>query len=104
MVNIFCFILGYAVCFASLWKLLTDLRADNQKLINEWSIRTGGRPVYREPKPEALPLQQANMGEFSLMTPTMAEMEAEGRAEEFDMPPAMSEADLKHLRKARLIQ
>src|SRR5438046_2057367 len=82
-----------------------ELREDNRKLINEWSVRTGGRLVFK-PEPKQVPISSnGDRGEFAILTPSMAEAEAMSRAEaEQNGHSDLSEADLEHLYRNGVIK
>lgn len=85
------------------WLERRESREDYRKIINEWSIRTGGRIVYKPPanndkvgEPEPSP----DRGEFQIITPSMAEEEA------FDLEHGngeMSQDDLEHLQRTGVL-
>jgi len=83
-----------------------ELREDNRKLINEFSVRTGGRLIYK-PQPKAQPpnISTGDRGEFAIMTPSMAEADAMSQAEaEQNGHSDLSPADIEHLIKMGVIK
>ena len=100
------FLLGYGVCYLSFYRPYCELRDDNHNLINEWSIRTGGRTVFKPEKPKTNGNHDIQMdrGEFAIFTPSMAEAEAMESDERENDLPQMSEADFAHLKKTGVIR
>ncbi len=100
---IVCIFLGGLLVLAYLER--RELREDNQKLINEWSIRTGGRLVYKPEKKETPNIPNGDRGEFAIMTPSMAEAEAMSEAEAGQNGHSeLSSADIEHLRAIGVIK
>ena len=109
MILIF-FITGFVLCYLVLWperqeklKVVAELRDDFRKLLNEFSVRTGGRKIYVPEKVRSTTPnehQESPRGEFAIMTPSMAEE----MVEEYDDTPQMSEADMEYLRQKGMIQ
>jgi hypothetical protein len=86
------------------WVAYWFLRRDYIHVLNEFSIRTGGRKVYREqPKEQNRPDIQVDRTDFCLMTPSMAEADAEAEDEKYK-GPVMTQADMEHLRRQGIIQ
>lgn len=83
-----------------------ELREDNRKLINELSVRTGGRLVYTPERKETPPIiSSGDRGEFAIMTPSMAEANAMSQAEaEQNGHNELSEADIEHLKRIGVIK
>lgn len=108
MVNFF---LGFALC--AVLAFLRDreqqkrhdrLYSDFLKLVNEMSVRSGGRAIFKEKKPVVAASEPTlERGEFRLITPSMAEAEAMERDEE-DGGSNVSDVDMEHLRREGLIQ
>ena len=69
-----------------------QLRRDYREIVNEWSIRTGGRIIHREPMKQIEMVEQPDAGQFEIMTPSMVEADAE-----------LEENDLEHLRATGVI-
>lgn len=107
------FVLGFLFCAVIAWysdreqrKRYDSLYANFLSLVNEMSVRTGGRKVFKDKKPVSTnetnePSQQR--GEFRLVTPSMAEVEAIER-DETESESNLSESDMEHLRRTGLIQ
>lgn len=79
-----------------------EAREDYRQIVNEWSVRTGGRLVHREEKPEVKTEPTIDRGQFRIMTPSMALAEAEESEPNGD--GQMSEEDMAWLRKTGVIQ
>lgn len=74
-------------------------------LVNEMSIRTGGRKVFKDKKaisPNETIEQGQQPGEFRLITPSMAEVEAMDR-DDAEGESNLSESDIEHLKREGLI-
>lgn len=106
------FVLGFLFCLLIAWysdreqrKRYDSLYANFLSLVNEWSIRTGGRTVFKDKKPARLnePSEATQQrGEFRLVTPSMAEVEAMDR-DDNEGESNMGESDIEHLRREGLI-
>lgn len=74
-----------------------EMRDDYRKIVNEFSIRTNGRLVYKDAKPAQSDSEvpASDRGEFKIMTPMMAERAME-QAESSN--GEMTEEDLEFLR------
>jgi hypothetical protein len=108
LITISSFILGYLFCHfaeAKGWRSLYEREHDeNKKLVNEFSIRTGGRKVFTpERKPVEVDEYRAKTDEYRIMVPSMAEAEEEERATEDDLP-MMSMEDLEHLQNSGVLR
>lgn len=107
LITISSFILGYLLCHfaqARVWRKLYDREhEDNKKLINEWSIRTGGRKVF-VPEKRVEPDAPKPDTDFRIMTPSMAEDEEEGRLDVIDDLPQMTADDFEHLRETGVLR
>ena len=76
-----------------------ELREDYRKIVNEWSIRTGGRQVYKPEAKQLVSEPQPDRDEFRILTPSMAEVESMESDERAARNGEMSEEDKAHLRK-----
>lgn len=104
------FVLGFGFCLLIAWycdreqrKRYDRLYANFLSLVNELSVRTGGRQVFKDKKPIPVsdePTQQR--GEFRLVTPSMAEVEAMDR-DDAESESNLTGVDIEHLRREGLI-
>lgn len=107
LITISSFILGYLLCHfaeARVWRSLYEREHDeNKRLVNEFSIRTGGRKVFIPERPKEPNELKPDQSEYRIMTPSMAEAEEEERITEDDLP-MMSVEDLEHLQNSGVLR
>lgn len=107
------FFIGFIFCAAIAWyydheqrKRYNGLHANFLQLVNEISIRSSGRTIFKDKKPALVNESSGPMaqrGEHRIMTPSMAEIEAMDR-DDADDGSNLSEVDMEHLRRSGVIQ
>lgn len=81
------------------------LYLDFLKLVNEMSVRSGGRVVFKDKKPTRVNESNdptAERGEFRILTPSMAEVEMMDR-DEHSSDSNLDDVDLEHLKRMGVI-
>lgn len=106
-------LIGYLICAIGAMFMERDakaryaaLYADFLKLVNEISIRSGGRTIFRKDKPLAQTSDDVPMpdrGAFRIITPSMAEVEAMD-LEDSESDSNLDDVDMEHLRRTGAIQ
>lgn len=83
-----------------------EMREDYRKILNEFSIRTNGRTIFK-PKPEnqgKISEPAPERGEFAIMTPSMAEIDAIEKDDLAERNGEMSQEDLEFLTRTGVLR
>lgn len=105
------FIIGFVFCLVIAWyyhreqqKRIDRLYADFLLLVNEISVRSGGRAIFKDKKPLTIEPNgpPAERDEFRIMTPSMAEVEMMER-DAASNGSNLDETDMEHLRRMGVI-
>jgi hypothetical protein len=98
---------GFLLCYLTYGREMKSQcnreREDSRKIINEFSIRTGGRVVFK-PERESESDVDSPPDEQRLLTPSMAEVEEEERYQVIDDLPEMTAADWAHLKESGVVR
>lgn len=100
------FILGFLTCAVLAYLERREMREDYRKIINEFSIRTGGRKIYAENKSKTqgkVSEPDEPSGEFAIFTPSMAEEKAEEDYERAQSNGELGDEDLAYLQRTGVL-
>lgn len=100
------FIIGFICATALAYFERREMRDDYRQLVNEFSVRTGGRKIY-SPKVQNQGKiggePEMERGEFAIFTPSMAEEKAEEDYERAQSNGEMSKEDLEYLQRTGVL-